>query len=586
MAEDISKIKDDPDFLALPTSERISTLVDMGRSDNEIDAIMSGKPMLSSVPNTQLSSKDFPGGGVYDYFKEMAGNAPASAGRLAANIITAPVALTELAPKLGKAAYEVISQPANPASWTTGKQLASGVGQYASERYGSGENILNTIKTDPFGVGADVIGAAEGGAGGLARMGVPGMARAASLVSKADPVRMVAAGAESTLSGLGKWMQGQAIKTYEKASGFEPSGITDPRHAAAEKIKAAQAGLEAGLTISPVPSKISLQERATTGRTGTLTGDLWGNLQQLWGKTPTTVQAQSLRYIEPQIRNKSVHKMAILEAKANEDIAGVISGLEKQGYSLSNAGREELAQQAMDHVLKKISATPDVIAAVKEMRDYEAKVPLSHPDLPPSVTVSSMMSPKQMQARKQTLRAGQGFGKSPLESKLTDTTLSDAFQKAMAHELMAKLEEWAPELKQLNEKSGGRKLMMDALGQYVNRLNKGETLANKAWAVGRLGGAGVGGAAIGGSSGAAVAVLAAFALGKPSVRTSLARALYQASKLSEKASSWAGEIRTTTSSIPEAVTGMQRFGVEPTRETSKSGKPIISNDGGKTWEYE
>jgi hypothetical protein len=51
MAEDIGKIKDDPDFLALPPAERISTLVDMGRSDDEIDAIMSGKPLVAQVPS-------------------------------------------------------------------------------------------------------------------------------------------------------------------------------------------------------------------------------------------------------------------------------------------------------------------------------------------------------------------------------------------------------------------------------------------------------------------------------------------------------------------------------------------------------
>lgn len=529
----------------------------------------------------QFSVKDVPGGGALSYMGDVLKNAPGSALRLAGGIASLPVTGPMF---LGRAMYDV----GKATMGDTGplSETAGAIGGHFKQRYGSFDNAAETIRTDPVGFAADWLPVGGFGASRLGAAGVPGAAKAASFMSKADPTRLGLAVAESGLHGIGNRLERRALTTYEKATGFEPQGEVNPRRSAAEKSKAARAGLEAGLTISPVPSNISLTERATTGKTGTLTGDLWGNIQKLWGKSPATVNANSLRYLEPEVVNKSTHKMAILEAKANEEISSTVAELEGQGYNLSKAGREQLAQQAMDHVLKKVSATPEVLQAMQEMRDFEARTPLGHPDLPTDVMVSDIMTPKMIQQRKQTLRAGQGFGGSMLDSKITDTKLKEAFQKAMAHELMSKLEEWAPELKNLNETSAGRKLMMDALGQYVDKINQSSTLASKAWAVGRIGGAGVGGAAVGGGVGAATAVLAAFALGRPSVRTSLARAMYQSSKISERAAKKAGQFRLTTSSIPEAATAAQRYLIEPQRETSKSGRPIISNDGGKTWEYE
>ena len=66
------------------------------------------------------------------------------------------------------------------------REAARAVGDFYADRYGGGQEILDTIRTDPAGAVLDALGVATGGAGVAAR--APGMAgQVAKVVSQADP---------------------------------------------------------------------------------------------------------------------------------------------------------------------------------------------------------------------------------------------------------------------------------------------------------------------------------------------------------------------------------------------------------------
>ena len=67
------------------------------------------------------------------------------------------------------------------------RDKARAVGQHYADRYGGGQEFLDTLRTDPAGVALDIGGVLTGGAAAGARL--PGTAgRVAQAIVKADPV--------------------------------------------------------------------------------------------------------------------------------------------------------------------------------------------------------------------------------------------------------------------------------------------------------------------------------------------------------------------------------------------------------------
>ena len=126
------------------------------------------------------------------YVGETLSNLPGSAGRAIADLATALFNPIDTATAIGSAAtggMQLLKDKLGGPSlgWLDDhRDEARAVGEFYSDRYGGGQEILDTIREDPFGAALDVGGILTGGAGLAAR--APGTAgRVARGVLDADP---------------------------------------------------------------------------------------------------------------------------------------------------------------------------------------------------------------------------------------------------------------------------------------------------------------------------------------------------------------------------------------------------------------
>ena len=134
------------------------------------------------------------------YAGETLANLPGSAGRAIADLATALFNPIDTATAIGGAATggmqllkDKLGGP-SPGWFDDHRDKARAVGEFYSDRYGGGQEILDTIREDPFGAALDVGGILTGGAGLAAR--APGAAgRVGRAVLDADPTRRVASAA-------------------------------------------------------------------------------------------------------------------------------------------------------------------------------------------------------------------------------------------------------------------------------------------------------------------------------------------------------------------------------------------------------
>ena len=141
--------------------------------------------------------------GAGAYLGEMIGNVPGSAAEVGSDLWEAVSSPIDTAKAISGAAVggvqlakDALGIP-SPGLFGEHRDTARAVGDYYGDRYGGGQEFLDSLRTDPVGVGLDVGGLLTGGAGAAARL--PGVAgRLARAITHADPVaaggRAVAAG--------------------------------------------------------------------------------------------------------------------------------------------------------------------------------------------------------------------------------------------------------------------------------------------------------------------------------------------------------------------------------------------------------
>ena len=130
---------------------------------------------------------------VGEYLGEKLGNVPESAGQVASDLWEAVSNPIDTGKAIGSAAVggmqllkDEIGVPTRN-TWGDQRPAARAVGQYYSDRYGGGQEFLDSFRTDPTGVALDVGGLLTGGAGAAARL--PGTAgKLARAITAADPI--------------------------------------------------------------------------------------------------------------------------------------------------------------------------------------------------------------------------------------------------------------------------------------------------------------------------------------------------------------------------------------------------------------
>ena len=128
-----------------------------------------------------------------EYIGETLANIPESGAAVASDLwqaITNPIDTGKAMGGAAVGATQMLKDKLNiPTTnfWGNQRPAARAVGEYYGDRYGGGEEFLNSLRTDPVGVGLDVGGLLTGGAGLGARL--PGAAgRLAKAITAADPV--------------------------------------------------------------------------------------------------------------------------------------------------------------------------------------------------------------------------------------------------------------------------------------------------------------------------------------------------------------------------------------------------------------
>ena len=123
----------------------------------------------------------------------MIGNVPESAGQAASDLWSAVSSPFDTAKALGGAAVgaiqlgkEALGVPV-VGSFGQHQDTARAVGSYFADRYGGGQEFLDSLRSDPVGVALDAGGVLTGGAAAAARL--PGTAgRLARAITRVDPV--------------------------------------------------------------------------------------------------------------------------------------------------------------------------------------------------------------------------------------------------------------------------------------------------------------------------------------------------------------------------------------------------------------
>ena len=135
--------------------------------------------------------------GVLDFLKTTVQNVPGSAYNLGAGVLNAAMHPIETAKTTGMAVgggaqnvYNLVAPAIGlPKADVIDPTIANQVGQMFVDRYGSGENILNTLKTDPVGFIADASAVLTGGGSAVGALGKVGqLGEIGSMAAKAGGV--------------------------------------------------------------------------------------------------------------------------------------------------------------------------------------------------------------------------------------------------------------------------------------------------------------------------------------------------------------------------------------------------------------
>ena len=152
------------------------------------------------APQAPMTPEPQQGRSAGQYLGEMLGNVPGSVGGAFKDLATAIFNPIDTATAIGGAAtggMQLLKDKIGGPSlgWLDDhRDEARAVGEFYSDRYGGGQEILDTIREDPFGAALDAGGILTGGAGLAAR--APGAAgRVGRAVLDADPTRRVASAA-------------------------------------------------------------------------------------------------------------------------------------------------------------------------------------------------------------------------------------------------------------------------------------------------------------------------------------------------------------------------------------------------------
>ena len=231
---------------------------------------------------------------VGEYLGETLANIPPSAKQVASDLWQALSHPVDTATAVGSAAVGGMQHAKDamgiPTTNLFGDQraAASAVADYYSDRYGGGQEFLDSLRTDPTGVALDVGGLLTGGAGAAARL--PGTAgKLARAITAADPViagsRAVGRAADR---GIGRGLdavrnrapsnrafvegapspaqlQGQASTLFQQA---EKSGVrfeSDYFDAFAEDLLGELVGEGADVVLSPKVSRVADILKKTLG---------------------------------------------------------------------------------------------------------------------------------------------------------------------------------------------------------------------------------------------------------------------------------------------------------------------------------
>ena len=152
-----------------------------------------------------------PGRSPGEFLGEMLSNVPESAGQVGADLwsaVTNPIdtlqAVAGAAAGGGQLLKEKLGLPV-VGMFGEHRDKARAVGDFYNQRYGGGQEFLDTVRTDPVGAALDIGGAMTGGAGLAAR--APGAAgRVARAVVAADPTGRV-------INAAGKAVKGRRART-------------------------------------------------------------------------------------------------------------------------------------------------------------------------------------------------------------------------------------------------------------------------------------------------------------------------------------------------------------------------------------
>lgn len=188
-----------------------------GMSDSAIQSVLSKQFKPTAAPPAPPTTRT-----TGQYLKETLSNVPSSGVNLVGDLIhavtnpletvgnVADVAAGGLRKALPKSVSSFIDSMDPSANARQNQQRmdekASAVGDVYANRYGGGQNILDTIRTDPVGAVGD-LSAVFGGAGAGLKM-VPGMGKAANVASKVstaiDPTLAMMRGAKAGTDVAGK----------------------------------------------------------------------------------------------------------------------------------------------------------------------------------------------------------------------------------------------------------------------------------------------------------------------------------------------------------------------------------------------